>query len=147
MDAKFSEQVQEVLRYSREEALRLGHNYIGIEHFLLGILREEDCTATKVLKSLGVDLSFLRKSVEASVRNAGSYGSSTVTSSGISLVKQAERVLKLSYIEAKSHKKTMVNTEHLLLTILKDSDNVVTRALEPMGVDYNAVNRELGEGE
>ena len=56
MDAKFSEQVQEVLRYSREEALRLGHNYIGIEHFLLGILREEDCTATKVLKSLGVDI-------------------------------------------------------------------------------------------
>ena len=147
MDAKFSEQVQEVLRYSREEALRLGHNYIGIEHFLLGILREEDCTATKVLKSLGVDLSFLRKSVEASVRNAGSYGSSTVTSSGISLVKQAERVLKLSYIEAKSHKKTLVNTEHLLLTILKDSDNVVTRTLEPMGVDYNAVNRELGDTE
>jgi len=143
MDAKFSEQVQEVLRYSREEALRLGQNQIGVEHFMLGLLREEDCTATKVLQSLGVDLNYLRKSIEASIRNVTGYSNTAVASSSIALVKQAERILKLSYIEAKSQKKSLVNTEHLLLTILKDPNNVVTRTLEAMGVDYNAANNEL----
>ncbi|MFN5093686.1 MAG: Clp protease N-terminal domain-containing protein, partial [Bacteroidota bacterium] len=84
MDAKFSEQVQEVLRYSREEALRLGHNYIGIEHFMLGILRDEECTATRILSSLGIDLSFLRKSIESVIRN---NATSAPTASGIALVK------------------------------------------------------------
>ena len=140
MDAKFSEQVQEVLRYSREEALRLGHNYIGIEHFMLGILRDEECTATRILSSLGIDLAFLRKSIESVIRN---NATSAPTASGIALVKQAERILKLSYIEAKSQRKSIVNTEHLLMTILKDPDNVVTKTLEPLGVSHQSVMSEI----
>lgn len=144
MEAKFSPQVKDVITYSREEALRLGHSYIGVEHLLLGLIREGESVAVKVLVSLDVDLSKLRKVIESSIKSTASQPTVKPAASGmIPLVKQAERILKITYLEAKTFKATLVGTEHLLLSILKDQDNVATRALKSFSVDYQIVRDEL----
>lgn len=143
MEAKFSPQVKDVITYSREEALRLGHSYIGVEHLLLGLIREGESLAVKVLVSMNVDLARLRKSVEGSIKSVAASSVAKPAAGQIPLVKQAERVLKITYLEAKSFKATMVGTEHLLLSILKDNENVATRALAAFGIDYASVREEL----
>ncbi|MEZ4798400.1 MAG: ATP-dependent Clp protease ATP-binding subunit [Flavobacteriales bacterium] len=144
MEAKFSPQVKDVITYSREEALRLGHSYIGVEHLLLGLIREGESVAVKVLVNLGVDLGQLRKVIESSIRSSASQATVKPAASGmIPLVKQAERILKITYLEAKTFKATLVGTEHLLLSILKDQDNVATRSLKSFNIDYQIVRDEL----
>jgi ATP-dependent Clp protease ATP-binding subunit ClpC len=107
MEAKFSPRVKDVISYSREEALRLGHDYIGTEHLLLGLIREGDGVAIKVVKSLGIDTARLRKSVEDAVR--GTSGTN-VNLGNIPLTKQAEKVLKITYLEAKIFKSEVIGT-------------------------------------
>jgi ATP-dependent Clp protease ATP-binding subunit ClpC len=140
MEAKFSPRVKDVITFSREEALRLGHDYIGTEHLLLGLIREGEGMAIKILKSLGINLSELRKSVENSVK-----GSSTSANnlSNIPLTKQAEKALKITYLEAKVFKSDVIGTEHLLLSILKDEDNIATQILNQYGITYEIVKEEL----
>src|SRR5688500_476686 len=120
MEAKFSPRVKDVISYSREEALRLGHDYIGTEHLLLGLIREGEGMAIKILKALEVNLADLRKSIENAVKGS-SAGSNKLTN--IPLTKQAEKSLKITYLEAKLYKSDIIGTEHLLLSILKDEDN------------------------
>jgi ATP-dependent Clp protease ATP-binding subunit ClpC len=143
MEAKFSPQVKDVIQFSREEALRLGHQYIGVEHLLLGLIREGESVAVKVLANLDVDLAKLRRQVESSIKSSNTANAGFSTPAQIPLVKQAERILKITYLEAKSFKAALVGTEHLLLSILKDQDNVATKQLKTMGVDYNSVREEL----
>ena len=140
MEAKFSPRVKDVITFSREEALRLGHDYIGTEHLLLGLIREGEGMAIKILKSLGINLTELRKSVENSVK-----GSSTSANnlSNIPLTKQAEKALKITYLEAKVFKSDVIGTEHLLLSILKDEDNIATQILNQYGITYEIVKEEL----
>jgi ATP-dependent Clp protease ATP-binding subunit ClpC len=139
MDAKFSPRVKDVITYSREEALRLGHNYIGVEHLMLGIIREGEGTAVRILEGLNVDLQKLRKALEGSIRpTAGS----SVGAGNIPLVKQAEKILKITYLEAKIFKSSLIGTEHLLLSILKDEDNVATKALAAFNIDYDVAKEE-----
>jgi len=140
MDANFSAKVKDVITFSKEEALRLGHDYIGVEHLLLGIIREGNGLAVKILTNLGVDLKELRTKVEGSTK-AG--GSSNTLLSNIPLVKQAEKVLKITYLEAKVFKNNIIGTEHLLLSILKGEDNVATNALNALNVNYEAVKEEV----
>ncbi|MEQ8522151.1 MAG: ATP-dependent Clp protease ATP-binding subunit, partial [Vicingaceae bacterium] len=140
MEANFSPRVKDVITYSREEALRLGHDYIGIEHLLLGIIREGDGSAVKILKSLNVNLVDLRKTIEQSAK-LGTGNSNQLTN--IPLVKQAEKVLKITYLEAKLFKSSLIGTEHLLLSILKDEDNIATKSLNRFNIDYDAVKDEL----
>jgi len=140
MEAKFSPRVKDVISYSREEALRLGHDFIGVEHLLLGIIREGEGTAIQIMKNLGVSLKELRRVVESSTR-AASVKSGNL--GNIPLVKQAEKVLKITYLEAKLFKSPTIGTEHLLLSILKDEDNVATRALLKFNMDYETVRSEL----
>ena len=140
MEAKFSPRVKDVMTYSREEALRLGHDYIGTEHLLLGLIREGEGLAIKILKSLQVDLAELRKSVESSVK--GSTG--TVSNlNNIPLTKQAEKALKITFLEAKMFKSELIGTEHLLLSILKDEDNIPTQILNKYNVAYESVREEV----
>ena len=141
MEAKFSPRVKDVLGFSREEALRLGHEYIGTEHLLLGIIREGEGSAIRILMQLGVDIMQLRKDVEASVNSGASSTRSNLAN--IPLIKQAERALKITYLEAKTFKSPTIGTVHLLLSILKDEDNVVTRTLKRYGVDYDIVREEV----
>jgi ATP-dependent Clp protease ATP-binding subunit ClpC len=140
MEAKFSPRVKDVITYSREEALRLGHNYIGVEHLLLGIIREGEGTAIKILEKLNVDLGRLRKTVEGSIKTT--VGKNPVKGN-IPLVKQAEKILKITYLEAKIFKSPIIGTEHLLLSILKDDDNVATRAIHSFNVDYDMAKEEF----
>ncbi len=140
MEAKFSPRVKDVITYSREEALRLGHDYIGTEHLLLGIIREGEGTAARILKSLGVNMMELRKTVENSI-GTGNYKVSNLAN--IPLMKQAERALKITYLEAKLYKSAVIGTEHLLLSILKDEDNVATKSLHKFNVDYEIIKKEL----
>ncbi len=140
MEAKFSPRVKDVISYSREEALRLGHDFIGVEHLLLGIIREGEGTAVQILKGLAIDLKELRRVVESSTSSASTKSS---VQGNIPLVKQAEKVLKITYLEAKLFKSPTIGTEHLLLSILKDDDNVATRGLNKFGIDYESVRAEL----
>jgi ATP-dependent Clp protease ATP-binding subunit ClpC len=140
MEAKFSPRVKDVITYSREEALRLGHDYIGVEHLFLGILREGEGNAIKILKAINVNLQEVRKAVESEIKPK----SNNFNQSGnIPLVKQAERALKITYLEAKLFKSTLIGTEHLLLSILKDDDNVITNVFEEFNVDYETVKKEM----
>ncbi|MDQ3046896.1 MAG: ATP-dependent Clp protease ATP-binding subunit [Bacteroidota bacterium] len=140
MEAKFSPRVKDVITYSREEALRLGHDYIGTEHLLLGIIREGEGTAIRLLKALSVDLQELRKTIEQSI-GTGNHKVSNLAN--IPLVKQAERALKITYLEAKLFKSAVIGTEHLILSILKDEDNVATKSLHKFKIDYDVMKHEL----
>ncbi|MBC8042401.1 MAG: ATP-dependent Clp protease ATP-binding subunit [Rhizobacter sp.] len=139
MEGNFSNRVQDVIRYSREEALRLGHDYIGTEHLLLGIIREGEGIAVRILKNLGCDLYKLKRSIEDTVRSTGG----TLTLGNVPLTKQAEKVLKITYLEAKICKSDIIGTEHLLLSLLKDEENIAAQILSQYGVRYETVRDEL----
>jgi ATP-dependent Clp protease ATP-binding subunit ClpC len=140
MEGNFSNRVRDVISYSREEAIRLGHDYIGTEHLLLGIIREGEGIAVKILRNLGCDLLKLKKAVEDTVRSTG--GSLSV--GNIPLTKQAEKVLKITYLEAKLYKSDVIGTEHLLLSLLRDNENIAAQILQQgFSVTYDAVRAEL----
>ena len=141
MEAKFSPKVKEVISFSREEALRLGHDYIGTEHLLLGLIREGEGLAIKVLKSLDIDMVLLRKTVEDAIKDKASRQS--FNSGNLPLTKQAEKVLKITVLEAKIFKSDIIGTEHLMLSILKNKDNIATRILNQFDIDYEIFKAEL----
>ncbi|NNM95646.1 MAG: ATP-dependent Clp protease ATP-binding subunit [Bacteroidia bacterium] len=140
MEAKFSPRVKDVISFSREEALRLGHDYIGTEHLLLGIIREGEGVAMQLLKSLGIDVPKLRKSIEDF---APPTSKKINHLANIPLVKQAEKALKITYLEAKFFKSSVIGTEHLLLAILKDEDSVAAKALNNFNISYDTIRHEL----
>ncbi len=140
MEAKFSPRVKDVISYSREEALRLGHDYIGTEHLLLGIIREGEGVAMQLLKSLGIDVLELRKAIEDF---APATSKKINHLANIPLVKQAEKALKITYLEAKFFKSSVIGTEHLLLAILKDEDSVAAKALNNFNISYDTIRHEL----
>lgn len=139
MDSNFSNRVQDVIRLSREEAIRLGHDYIGTEHLLLGIIREGEGIAVKIFKNLGIEASKIKKAVEETVRQSGG----TLTVGNIPLTKQAEKVLKITYLEAKLFKSDVIGTEHLLLSILREDDNLAAQILHQFNINYDVVKNEL----
>jgi len=141
MDGNFSDRLQDVIRLSREEALRLGHDYIGTEHLLLGVIREGQGVAVRILRNLDCDLVRLKKSVEDTVRTSGG----TLTIGNIPLTKQAEKVLKITQIEAKIYKADVIGTEHLLLSLLRDEENIATQILHQFNITYDITRAELNE--
>jgi ATP-dependent Clp protease ATP-binding subunit ClpC len=140
MEAKFSQRVKDVISFSREEAIRLGNDYIGPEHLLLGILREGEGMAVQIMMYFGIDLTEMRQSIE---RMVASPGEPVRRAENLPLVRQAERALKITYLEARMFNSELIGTEHLLLSILKDDENVVTKYFERNGVDYDMVREEL----
>lgn len=139
MEGNFSSKVRDVIQFSREEALRLGHDYIGTEHLILGIVRLGDGVAIRILKNLNCDLFKLKKTIEDTVRGTGG----TVTVGNIPLTKQAEKVLRITYLEAKLYKSDTIGTEHLLLSLLRDEENIAAQILQQFSVSYDAVREEL----
>ena len=140
MEAKFSQRVKDVLIFSREEAVRLGNDYIGLEHLLLGIIREGEGLAIKILNTLGVDLNEVRRKIESAV---ASNKDKLVNPDNLPLIKQSERALKITYLEAKWFNSELIGTEHLLLAILKDENNLVTKLLSGKNVTYDLVKEEI----
>ncbi|MEJ7677288.1 MAG: ATP-dependent Clp protease ATP-binding subunit [Segetibacter sp.] len=142
MDNNFSAQVKEIISFSREEALRLGNDFIGTEHLLLGLIREGENTAIRILKTLNVDLYELRKEVELAVKDK--TGKNIANINSLPLTKQAEKVIRVTVLEAKALKSPLVETEHLMLSILKNKENIATQILNQFDVDYDIFRNELG---
>lgn len=142
MTRKFSQIVKKVLSNSREEALRLGHDYIGTEHILLGVIQEKDTFAVRVLKSLKIDLSELKLKLEDAIPVR--KGEETNFQVGnLPLNKHAEKVLKFTYLEAKITKEEEIYPEHLILSILKHHENLASNILEDFNIDYDVYRNEL----
>ncbi len=141
MEAKFSNRVKEVISLSREEALRLGHDYIGTEHLLLGMIREGEGVAVSILKKLGVPMDDLRSAIERAVK--GTANQNVKNMANIPLTRQSEKVLKITYLEAKIFKSQLIGTEHLLLSVLRDEDNIATQILNKFEINYDSVKEML----
>ncbi|WP_038030695.1 ATP-dependent Clp protease ATP-binding subunit [Thermonema rossianum] len=141
MEAKFSNRVKEVISLSREEALRLGHDYIGTEHLLLGLIREGEGVAISILKKLGVPLDELRATIERATR--GTAVNNVKNIANIPFTRASEKVLKITYLEAKIFKTNIIGTEHLLLSILRDEDTLASQVLHQFNVTYEIVREML----
>lgn len=141
MDSKFSQEIKDVLQYSKEEAIRLGNDYIGTEHLFLGILREGEGIALDIINKLGIDPQEVRNVIESQIKKEHSV--IVRDSANIPLLKPAERVLKLIYLEARAFKAMEINSAHLLLAILKDQTSLVTIYLEEMSISYDLVKSQL----
>ncbi|HQV06091.1 MAG: ATP-dependent Clp protease ATP-binding subunit [Chitinophagaceae bacterium] len=142
MDNNFSTQVKEIISYSREEALRLGNDFIGTEHLLLGLIREGENMAIRILKSFNIDIYELRKEIELAVKDK--TGKNIANINSLPLTKQAEKVIRVTVLEAKALKSATVETEHLMLSILKNRENIATQILNQFDVDYDLFRQELG---
>ncbi len=142
MNRKFSPKVKKIISLSRDEAVRLGHDYIGTEHLLLGMLREKDNIAIKVLSSLELDLDQLKYRVEEATK-ANKSDSTGLNVGNIPLNKHAEKVLKVTFLESKLFKNDEINPEHLMLSILKHKENLASKILDHFEVDYDGYKSEL----
>jgi ATP-dependent Clp protease ATP-binding subunit ClpC len=143
MDDNFSPRVKDVIAYSKEEALRLGHDFIGTEHLMLGLLRDGGGKAISILDALSVDLEHLRRKVE--ILSPANPNPSLVhqDKKNLHLTRQAERALKTTFLEAKLFQSTAINTAHLLLCILRNENDPTTKLLQKMMVDYDGVKEQF----
>lgn len=140
MDENFSPRVKDVISYSKEEAIRLGHDYIGTEHLMLGLIREGEGSAIKILEDLGVDVASFRRQIEAI--SAPNVSGQVSTKKHLPLTRQAEKALKTTFLEAKLFGSSTIRTSHLLLCILRNDDDPVSRILRKYDIDYDSVKVE-----
>jgi ATP-dependent Clp protease ATP-binding subunit ClpC len=143
MDDNFSPRVKDVIAFSKEEALRLGHDFIGTEHLMLGLLRDGDGKAVTILNALEIDLSHLRRKVEILSPANPTLGVAANDKKNLHLTRQAERALKTTFLEAKLFQSTSINTAHLLLCILRNENDPTTKLLNKMKVDYDGVKDQF----
>jgi ATP-dependent Clp protease ATP-binding subunit ClpC len=141
MDSKFSPKIRDVLTYSREEAIRMGNDYIGLEHIFLGILRDGEGVAIDILNNLSVDFYDLKKTIELEIKE----DQALEAGASIQLLKAAEKSLKLVYLEARSMGSNTINTGHLLLALLKDEKALITRILGDFNINYPIIRSQLEE--
>ncbi|MGG7035843.1 MAG: ATP-dependent Clp protease ATP-binding subunit [Flavobacterium sp.] len=141
MDDNFSPRVKDVITYSKEEALRLGHDFIGTEHFMLGILRDGGGEAIEILHSLDIDLDFLRKKVEA-LSPAISNVNLNTEKKNLQLTRQADRALKTTFLEAKLFQSNSISTAHLLLCILRNENDPTTKLLNKLKIEYEVAKEQ-----
>ena len=141
MDENFSPRVKDVIQYSKEEALRLGHKRIGTEHLLLGIIREGEGMAIEILMSLGVDIKLLRKRIEDI--SSSEIATKTTKAPNLPLTKQAEKALKTTFLEAKLFSSDIIGTPHLLLCILRNESDPMYQLMEQLGVTYEIVKEQF----
>jgi len=143
MDDNFSPRVKDVIAFSKEEALRLGHNFIGTEHLMLGILRDGGGKAIAILNAVEVNLEELRRKVEI-LNPATLENSQTLNDKkNLHLTRQAERALKTTFLEAKLFQSELINTVHLLLCILRNENDPTTKLLSMQNIDYDIVKEQF----
>ena len=141
MDDNFSPRVKDVITYSKEEALRLGHDFIGTEHLMLGILRDGNGKAIHILNNLAIDLDFLRRKVEILSPAIPNVEISN-EKKNLHLTRQAERALKTTFLEAKVFQSTLISTAHLLLCILRNENDPTTKLMNKLKIDYDSVKEQ-----
>ncbi|MBX9448229.1 MAG: ATP-dependent Clp protease ATP-binding subunit [Taibaiella sp.] len=142
MDAKLSQNVKEIISYSREEAIRLGNDFIGVEHLMLGLIREGEGTAVKNLQKLSLNLFEIRKELESIIR--GKSNAAAKQLQNLPLTRQAEKIIRVAVLESKAFKSEFVESEHLLLSILRNNDNPVTKIMTEHGIDYMSFKTSVG---
>lgn len=142
MNRKFSSKVKRILHLSRNEALRLGHDYLGTEHLLLGMIEDNDNLAVKVLDSMEVDFNELKYKIEDQLGEQ-SQEMASVNLGELPLNKQLEKILKITTLEAKNLKSDEIFPEHLLLSILRHRDNLASKVLKEFDIDYESYRSEL----
>lgn len=143
MDDNFSPRVKDVIAFSKEEALRLGHDFIGTEHLMLGLLRDGNGKAISILDALDVDLEHLRRKVEILSPANPNISSVQKDKKNLHLTRQAERALKTTFLEAKLFQSSSINTAHLLLCILRNENDPTTKLLHKLKVDYDNVKEQF----
>jgi ATP-dependent Clp protease ATP-binding subunit ClpC len=143
MDDNFSPRVKDVIAYSKEEALRLGHDFIGTEHLMLGLLRDGNGKAISILDALEVDLDHLRRKVEILSPSNPNASGVQKDKKNLHLTRQAERALKTTFLEAKLFQSSSINTAHLLLCILRNENDPTTKLLHKLQVDYDGVKEQF----
>lgn len=143
MDDNFSPRVKDVIAYSKEEALRLGHDFIGTEHLMLGLLRDGNGKAINILNALDIDLNHLRRKVEILSPANPNTSITSNEKKNLHLTRQAERALKTTFLEAKLFQSTSINTAHLLLCILRNENDPTTKLLSKLKVDYDNVKEQF----
>ena len=141
MDDNFSPRVKDVITFSKEEAMRLGHDFIGTEHLMLGILRDGNGKAINILNNLSIDLDYLRRKVEI-LSPANPSLEVTIDKKNLHLTRQAERALKTTFLEAKVFQSTSISTAHLLLCILRNENDPTTKLLNKMKIDYDVAKEQ-----
>jgi ATP-dependent Clp protease ATP-binding subunit ClpC len=141
MDSKFSPKIKDVLSYSREEAIRMGNDYIGLEHIFLGILRDGEGVAIDIMTQIGVDLNDLKRAVENEIKADNILDANA----SVQLLGAAEKSLKLVYLEARSLGSSTINTGHLLLALLKDDKSLISKILNDFELSYSTVKSRLME--
>ena len=139
MDSQFSPRIKDVLSYSREEAIRLGNESIGLEHIFLGILRDGEGVAIEILSNLSVNLSEIKQSIEEKLRT----GKDIDSQASVQLLKSAEKALKLVYLEARAFNSPTINTGHLLLALIKDKDSMISNILSEYHINYYILKSRL----
>src|SRR5690554_6205878 len=143
MDDNFSPRVKDVIAYSKEEALRLGHDFIGTEHLMLGLLRDGNGKAINILNALDIDLNHLRRKVEILSPANPNVAVISNEKKNLHLTRQAERALKTTFLEAKLFQSTSINTAHLLLCILRNENDPTTKLLNKLKVDYDNAKEQF----
>ncbi|WP_345005754.1 ATP-dependent Clp protease ATP-binding subunit [Snuella lapsa] len=143
MDDNFSPRVKDVIAYSKEEALRLGHDFIGTEHLMLGLLRDGNGKAINILNALEIDLNHLRRKVEILSPANPDISTATNQKKNLHLTRQAERALKTTFLEAKLFQSSSINTAHLLLCILRNENDPTTKLLNKLKIDYDNVKEQF----
>ncbi len=143
MDDNFSPRVKDVISFSKEEALRLGHDFIGTEHLMLGLLRDGNGKAIDILNALDVDLNHLRRKVEILSPSNPNIIISSDEKKNLHLTRQAERALKTTFLEAKLFQSKSINTAHLLLCVLRNENDPTTKLLNKLKVDYDSVKEQF----
>jgi ATP-dependent Clp protease ATP-binding subunit ClpC len=143
MDDNFSPRVKDVIAFSKEEALRLGHSFIGTEHLMLGILRDGGGKAIDIFNAIEVNLEELRRKVE--ILNPAALNNTQLLNDkkNLHLTRQAERALKTTFLEAKLFQSELINTVHLLLCILRNENDPTTKLLTKLNVDYDVVKEQF----
>ena len=142
MDDNFSPRVKDVITYSKEEALRLGHDFIGTEHLVLGLIRNGEGKAIDILNFLGIDLNELRRKIESLNPINFDNEIKESTKKNLHLTRQAERALKTTFLEAKLFQSSIINTAHLLLCILRNENDPTAKIFNNMEINYNVVKDE-----
>ena len=136
MEENFSPKVKDVIAFSKEEALRLGHDFIGTEHLMLGMLRKGEGKAIEILNSLDVNLDHLRKKIEG-LSPVNPTVETANDKKSLHLTRQAEKALKTTFLEAKLYQSDAINTAHLLLCILRNENDPTTKLLHNFDVTYD----------
>jgi len=136
MDDNFSPKVRDVISFSKEEALRLGHDFIGTEHLLLGLIRSEDGKAKDILDTYDLDLNLIRRKLEQLNPSTPSFDDGNKKNK-LHLTRQAEKAIKTTFLEAKLYQSTSIDTAHLLLCILRNENDPTTKILNRFDVNYD----------